>query len=196
MTEANEVAGEDGKLVAFILTHVQRYPEIDVLDVYKLLHQAVFGPGSVIKSQKAAREWLERESEILQPVAAEPLLESVHPEGSIVRLHLRPYLVLNGKLNKLLDTFVQSSKAVNGTAEAMAQSWAVFQQLCASGGALADRFEARMVNMTGRTRASQNWPASQHSPNYDFAYKPAYRVLTRTLAESLLKGQRLEIAVV
>ncbi len=149
-----------------ITTHVQRYPEIDVLDVYKLLHQAVFGPGSVIKSQKAAREWLERESEILQPVAAEPLLESVHPEGSIVRLHLRPYLVLNGKLNKLLDTFVQSSKAVNG------------------------------INMTGRTRASQNWPASQHSPNYDFAYKPAYRVLTRTLAESLLKGQRLEIAVV
>src|SRR5260221_12126626 len=111
MIELHPTDAVHSKLVALITAHVQRYTEIDVLDVYKLLHQAVFGPGHAITNQKAAREWLERESEILQPVAAEPLLESVHPEGSIVRLHLRPYLSVNGKLNKLLDALVHSSKA-------------------------------------------------------------------------------------
>src|SRR5258705_13932064 len=101
------------KVAALIQAHVQRYPEIDILDVYKLLHQAVFGPGHAIvnqKNQKSAREWLERESDLLKPTLDEPLVENIHPDSALVRLHLRPYLAANGKLNKLFDAFVQSSK--------------------------------------------------------------------------------------
>ena len=196
MTDTDKMQGTQDNLTALIMTHVQRYPEIDILDVYKLLHQSVFGPGHAIKNQKAEKEWLERQSEILQPVAVEPLLESVHPDGAMVRLHLRPYLALKGKPKKLLDALIDSSKAVNGSIEDMAADWAAFQQLCAPSGLLVDRFEARTVAMTGRTRASQQWPASPHSPKYEHTYKPAYRVLTRPLAEALLKGQRFDFAVI
>jgi hypothetical protein len=57
----------DEKVAALIRIHIQRYPAIDILDIYKLLHQAVFGPGHAITAVKAAREWLERETETLAP---------------------------------------------------------------------------------------------------------------------------------
>jgi len=196
MNEVHEAAKASGKLMALIKTHVQRYPEIDILDVYKLLHQAVFGPGHAIKNHKAAREWLERETEILQPAGAEPLLESVHPDGAIVRLHLRTYLALKGKLNKLLDAFIESSKMNSGSAATMAMDWGIFEQMIVPDGELAGRFNPRTVTLTGQTRASQNWPASQHSPNFEFAYRPAYRVLTSPLAEALLRAQRFDFTVV
>jgi len=95
-----------------------------------------------------------------------------------------------------LDAFIESSKAEIGSSTAMATDWRVFEQMIGSDGPLAGRFDVRTVALTGRTRASQNWPASQHSPNYEYAYKPAYRVLTRALAESLLNNQHFEFTLV
>ena len=160
------------KVAALIQAHVQRYPEIDILDVYKLLHQAVFGPGHAIvnqKNQKSAREWLERESDLLKPTLDEPLVENIHPDSALVRLHLRPYLAANGKLNKLFDAFVQSSKAVTGDPATLAAWWATFQEMTQEGGPLASRFDARKVALVGRTHAKEDWAADHHSPSFDRA---------------------------
>src|SRR5260370_41699546 len=110
----------DDKVQVLIRTHVHRYSEIDILDIYKLLHQAVFGPGHAIKSIKPAREWLEREAAILQPGPPDqPLVENIHPEHQIVRVHLLPYLAAGGNLGRLLDAFVQSSPARDGNPDQM-----------------------------------------------------------------------------
>lgn len=179
------------KVAALIQTHVQRYPGIEILDVYKLLHQAVFGPGHAIKSQRAAREWLERESELLTPDPAKPLVESVHPDGAIVRVHLQPYLAARGSLKALLDGFIQSSKVVAGDLAKMALWWSIFQKLIADGQPLAGRFDPRTVALIGRTRANEQWPASHHSPHFEQVYKPAYRVLTAEVAAEILRQQNI-----
>lgn len=179
---------------ALIHTHVQRYPEADILDVYKLLHQATFGPGHAITNQRAARDWLERESATLRPHPGDPLVENIHPEGHMVRVHLRPYLEAHGDLRKLLDGFLRSSRDVQGDLAQMAAWWAIFQQLTGEGGAFAARFEARTVALIGRTRAAENWPASHHSPSYDRAYHPAYRVLTAPIAQDIFAAQRFAFA--
>jgi hypothetical protein len=178
-------------IAALIRTHVNRYPAIDILDVYKLLHQAVFGPGHAITNQRATREWLERESELLVPSYDEAILENIHPQGQIVRVHLRPYLAARGNLEKLLDGYIRSAAAVQGDIETMAAAWGVFQNMVEADGPLVDRFSARTIALVGRTRASEKWPASHHSPAYDQTYKPAYRVLTLPLAEALLKVQKI-----
>ncbi len=180
-------------IAALILTHVQRYAEIDILDIYKLLHQAVFGPGHAVKNVKPAREWLERESEILQPGPVQPLLENIHPQQALVRVHLRPYLALKGSLGKLLDGFVESSKTVHGDTKTMAAWWKIFEDMANPGGSLAGRFDTRQIALIGRSRLSENWPASHHSPAFQVAYKPAYRVLTRSLAEAMLRVQKLPV---
>jgi hypothetical protein len=184
------------KVAALIQTQVQRYPEMDELDVYKLLHQAVFGPGHAITNLKSAREWLERESEILKPISGEPLVESIHPDEAVVRVHLRPYLASRGSLGRLLDGFVQSSKFVLGDPATMAEWWAIFEQMIGQDGALANRFDARTAYLLRRTREVENWPASQHSPRFDRAYHPAYRVLAASVAEAMLQQQRITFSPV
>lgn len=186
----------DEKVITLIRTHVQRYNAIDIMDVYKLLHQATFGPGQVIKNQRAAREWLDRESETLATVSIpEALVENIHPEGQIVRLHLRPYLAVRGDLRKLLDGFIQSSRSVEGNPAALASWWMLFQHMSDPGELFANRFDHRTVSLIGRTRANEQWPASHHSPPYDRTYKPVYRVLTRAIAETVLQDQKINFIV-
>jgi hypothetical protein len=182
-------------LRTLINTHIERYPQLDILDIYRLLHQAEFGPGHALKNLKSVREWLERESEIIEADTSASMLESVHPEGSIVRLHLRPYLAAKADLGKLLQAYIESSKAVEGRTDRMKAAWEYFQSLVQVGGVLESRFDRRTVALIGRTRAAENWPASHHSPAFEQAYKPAYRVLTRSLAERLLDGQKITYTV-
>lgn len=180
---------------ALIQTHVARYPELDITDVYKLLHQGVFGPGHSIPNRKAAREWLEQEARQQTPRAGELLLESVHPQNEVVRLHLRPYLAANGELPALLDAYIKSADTVPGEQTSMAAWWEVFAEMVAPGGLLFGRFEPRTVALIGRTRANEHWAASHHSPVYNTRYRPVYRVLMREQAEALLYQQKIRFEI-
>ena len=172
-------------VVALIETHLGRYPEAEIADVYKLLHQGVFGPGRLIPNKKLAREWLEHEAARVTPDRMLPLVEQIHPGGAIVRFHMRPYLAYREAVRPLLDAFVQSAQVVVGDPAVLATWWRVFEGGCAPGGAFAERFTAREVQLFGRIRAAELWPAVQHSPAYLTAYDPVYRVLTHDRAEAL-----------
>ncbi|MEP7284990.1 MAG: hypothetical protein ABI947_04390 [Chloroflexota bacterium] len=185
----------DEQIEALIDSHVQRYPELEILDVYKLLHQGVFGPGHAIKNQKAAREWLDFESKLAHTGFMPPLVENVHPEAALVRIHLHPYLAAGGDLHKLLNSFVQSSKAIDGQTSTLAAWWRVFQAATQTGGSFAKRFDARSVGLIGQTNAAAQWPATHHSPAFERTYKPTYRVLTRPIAETLLQQQKITFSV-
>jgi hypothetical protein len=176
---------DDDRLLDLIRTHIQRYRAMEIMDVYKLLHQATFGPGHLIASKKNAREWLEREAELLTPSSREPLIERIHPDGAIVRVQLRPYLAHGARLKLLLDAFVRSAGQVQGDPDLMARRWSLFVGECHADGALAGRFDADGALLFGRIRARENWPAMHHSPVYTASYKPYYRVLTRSEAADL-----------
>ena len=173
------------RLHALIQTHMARYPRLEVMDVYKLLHQATFGPGHLIASKKAAREWLDSECDQLASSTDEPLNENIHPDGLIVRLHLRPYLAGEGKTKPLLEALIRSAEQVQGDPDLMARRWALFEAGCQPGGVYAARFELQEVRLFGRMRRQEQWSAMHHSPTYQTAYQPHYRVLTRTEAEAL-----------
>jgi|AMZC01.1.fsa_nt_AMZC01005427.1_4 hypothetical protein len=183
------------RLVALIRAHLERYPGAQIADVYKLLHQGVFGPGHAIVSKKATREWLEHEASQQTPAADEMLIESVHPDGLMVRVHLRPYLAHRGSLSALLDAFVRSAEQVRGDPDTMARWWNLFQALCAQGELCSQVCEQREAILFGRVRARENWPAVHHSPAYCQAYRPAYRVLTAGEAEALCRKLRIPFVV-
>jgi hypothetical protein len=186
----------DEKVIELVRTHIQRYKEIEVKDIYRLLHQAVFGSGHPITAVKSEREWLEREAEIATPDAKAALLENIHPEKQLVRLHLRPYLSAKGDLKKLLDAFVASSKTIKGDPATMEAYWGIVERMTAPNGELANRFDAHTVQLIGRTRAQEHWPASHHSPSIVYAYKPIYRVMTLNAAQELLSKQKIAAKVI
>ena len=185
----------DERLHALIQTHMARYREFEVMDVYKLLHQATFGPGHLIASKKTAREWLASECGQLTPSTEDPLNESIHPDGLIVRVHLRPYLACKGKTKRLLEAFIRSAEQVAGDQELVARRWAKFEEWCQPGSVFAAQFDLQEVLLFGRMRRQEEWPAMHHSPAYQTAYQPHYRVLTRAEAGELCAklGQPFEV---
>lgn len=187
----------EDNLLTLIRTHAGRYKELEVMDVYRLLHQAAFGVGHPVRSEKAEREWLERQAETQTALKTDTAtaLESIHPDGQLVRLHLRPYLNAKGDLKKLLAAFVESSKSVKGDPSTMEQYWAVFTRAVQTGAEFASRYDARTVDLFGRTSAAAHWPASHHSPAVVQLYKPVYRVLTLPLAQELLTKQKISTKV-
>jgi hypothetical protein len=178
----------DSRVVNLILTHVARYPEATLVDVYKLLHQATFGPGHLIPSKKAAREWLEQELSQLVPSRVEPLIEAIHPDGAVVRLHLRPYLAYQGASTPLLEAFIRSAEQIQGEPDVMLARWQTFDTLCREGTLNTGRFPLREISLFGQIRQREQWPAVHHSPPYEAAYHPKYRVLTRAEAEALCRA--------
>jgi hypothetical protein len=184
----------DDALVTLIQRHLRRYPESDFHDVYKLLHQAAFGPGHLIRDKKKALEWIERDLEGDGPDAGEPLIEFIHPTGAMVRLHLRPYLAHGGDLRRLRDALLLAAQETPGDPEAMARWWEVFCGWAEK--ALLGRFDVRELRLFAAARAAENWPATHHSPAYHAAYRPAYRVLTAGQAEALCEGQGIPLAAV
>ncbi len=184
------------RLVALIRTHLARYPQSQIADIYKLLHQAAFGPGHLVASKRAAREWLEHEAGRVAPLAEGPLVESVHPDAQIVRLHLRPYLALGGEIKPLLEAFARSAEQVCGDAAQMAVWWQVFEGLCTEGALCADICQQREAALFGWARAQEQWPVVHHSPAYQAAYQPVYRVLTASEAGALCRKLGVPLAVV
>ncbi|MBI5960918.1 MAG: hypothetical protein HY866_19420 [Chloroflexi bacterium] len=184
------------KLMVLLQNHLARYPHSEIMDVYKLLHQATFGPGHLIANKKAAREWLDQEISLLVASDQEPLFENIHPDGAMVRAHLRPYLTQNGKIGLLLDAFTRSAEQVKVNTDIFQQRWQVFEAACQSKQAWTQKFNLRELALFGRMRCQEGWPAVHHSPAYETAYHPHYRVLTRSEAEELCKKLKVEFEVV
>ncbi|HEX3050496.1 MAG TPA: hypothetical protein VHP83_07570 [Aggregatilineaceae bacterium] len=185
------------RLASLIQTHLARYPHMELFDVYKLLHQATFGPGHAITNKKAAREYLDEESaKAVSTPPREPLLENIHPDGLIMRLHLRPYLAYRGSLKILLEAFIRSADQVRGDRDQMAWCWSRFEAMCELSEPSAGRFDCRELALFGRMRARELWPAVHHSPTYNEAYDPVYRVLTRQEAETVCRKINVPFDVV
>ncbi len=178
-----------------IKTHIQRYPEIDIVDCYKLLHQGAFGPGHAISRRRAAWEWLENETQNLTPDPDALFIESVHPQSEVLRLHLRPYMAFGGDLYQLLEAFIKSAEELEreDAEQNMAKWWDIFHEMCET--ALANRFDSRTVHLIGHTRSLEHWPAIQHSPPYEAIYKPAYRLLSKDQTERLLTRQHIPFEI-
>jgi len=175
------------RVAELIRVHLDRYPESHIADVYKLLHQAVFGLGHLVANKKAAREWLENEAGKVTPTHEDLLVESVHPEAAIVRLHLRPYLAYGGKIKPLVDAMARSAEHVQGDPHLLSRWWRVFETMCQLGEVRSAAIDPREVKLFGRMRECERWPNVQHSPPYFNAYQPVYRVLSASEAEVLCK---------
>jgi hypothetical protein len=162
--------------------HLSRYPEMQLEDLYKLLHQAALGSEHAVSDRDAARRWLQREIEALTDAGTasrdEPLMESLSPDGRLVRVNLRPFLRTGGDPEALLAAVVETAEQYQGDP-------AILDRYCQRAVTLAREedlpftpaaLEARFAELQG-----QGYPAGHHSKTYKETYRPAYRVVLRDL---------------
>jgi hypothetical protein len=159
--------------------HLDRHPLAEAADVYKFVHQSVYGPAHAVPSPAEARRWLDEEVAALPPgPAGEPLAETLSHDPPLVRLNLRPYLAAGGELDALVRAFAATAAAVEGDPAAMRErlAAAVAALREAGRGGAADALAAQAAEQAGH-----GYPALHHSPAYRAAYAPAYRVVDSRL---------------
>jgi len=182
--EAATAAGCDEETTArftpVIRWHADRYPGLQVEDLYKLLHQSVAGPAHAIEDPEMAGQWLEREwSSLANPLDAEELFEPLSSDGHLVRVNLRPWRAAGNSPAPVLDAFVQTAgtlppDTVNIRTE--------LDALAACSDRLADGLSlaASEIHTFFRDRAREGYPAIHHSETYEREYRPAYRIVIRS----------------
>jgi hypothetical protein len=152
--------------------HLNRYPKMQIQDVYKLLHQASLGSEHAVSNPESARRWLVRELAEMGEGISEPLIDPISPDGKIVRVHLRPYVAAGYDLDLLLDAFVRTANNYRGDIQLLEQYWQDAVGMA--------RFSTREMDDFFSALKEKNYPAVHHSAEYGKHFHPAYRVVFLT----------------
>ena len=162
-----------------------------LVDIYKCFHQGEFGPGHLIDNPTRSKEGIAKDLTRTQPGEEdEPILEKVAPDGSVLRINLRPYRKLfKGEDVKAVDqmaqVFFESAAARSGRPERFRAIMNEFRRLNNRGqltvGGLTFMFPPGMVEqffneLDQFVRRMGTIPAFSHSKTYRYFNDPRYRV--------------------
>ena len=179
-----EVEGCDEETAAryapLLQWHASHYPDLQVEDVYKLLHQTVAGPAHAIEDPDMARQWLEREwAELEGPLEGEEVFEPLSSDGRLVRLNLRPWRAAGHSPEAVLSAFVRTAETLPpDSAKIRVELDAI--PACSDRIAGGLRLSATELQSFFSDRERNGYPAIHHSEKYTQTYQPAYRVVFRS----------------
>jgi len=159
-----------------LANQLSRHPRMEIQDLYKLIHQAALGSEHAVRDVDAARSWLEQELSQLAKGPDEPVVDAISPDGRIVRVNLRPYLVSGGDPSLLLDAFIETANVYPGTEHRLRRYWSYAERMMTAGELPFAQIKARTFF---ETMQAEGFPAAHHSSGYGEAYHPAYRVVAR-----------------
>jgi hypothetical protein len=150
-------------------THLQRYPAMDIPDALKLLQQATTGSEHAVLDPASANAWMEREWSTMADGPAEPLVDTLGAGGQFARVHLRPYRDNGGAPSQLATAFVATANTEGTDATALRCALVAVTPSVPWDSA---GWQAEVAAW-----AEAGYPAMHHSPGYESAYRPAYRVV-------------------
>ena len=160
-----------------IRDHFTRYPNMQIQDLYKLLHQAALGSEHAVSDRGAVERWMTRELAEMGEGNTEPMVDPISPDGDIARVHLRPYVSAGHDPQLLLDAFIHTADDYHGETQFLENYWQDAIKLGA--------FSVEEMNGFFQDVKAKNFPAVHHSAEYERRYRPAYRVISRVLCPGL-----------
>ena len=161
------------------------YPESRVQDIYKSFCQDNLGPEHLIPNPDAARDYLlseleEYRSDIAEGKYSKPArrFEPVGDEGNYIRVELS--VILDSLLTegRLLEAFVESANAgQNMTPDQWARKWKKVAAVI--------RRDFPDIPDSGQIDSlmAEGHLIFHHSPVYEAAYHPHYRIIARNIFE-------------
>jgi hypothetical protein len=108
-----------------IVAQLQRYPAMQIEDLYKLVFQAAMGNEHLMADSAMVHNYLIKELESIQASTDEPLWEEISPDGQVVRLNLRPFKARQGDHRVLFQAMTQSARTFQKSPERLAQYWLI-----------------------------------------------------------------------
>lgn len=181
--DAHELTEEERYFRSILEDQLSRYPQMQIQDLYKLIHQGSLGSEHAVRDVGAARSWLEEEVSSLQGGPEEHVVDRISHQGKIVRVNLRPYIQAGKDTDSLLDAFVRTANEHQGSTELLNRNWTYARRM-ASEGKLPFNIEEMDDYLAGMEK--QGFPPVHHSSVYEEAYRPAYRVVAAVYITELL----------
>jgi hypothetical protein len=161
----------EAMIESVLQSHLNRYPEMKIQDLYKLLHQAALGSEHAFLDPESARDWLTRELAEMSDGPRESLIDPISLDGGIVRIHLRPFVTAGYDADELLESFIRTAREYQGNARLLEEYWRAAVKTAYFAVGTMDKFI--------QTMKKQNYPPVHHSAEYERIYRPAYRVVAQ-----------------
>lgn len=159
------------------------YPESRLQDVYKSFYQDHFGPGHLISDTESVRRYLY--SELSDNDVTYPFYyEFTGSEGRFVRVFLSAVADSLISAEELLDAFVRSANGFQESQTDWSTEWKAILRAIHDNRVFINGFEADEPELT---KAAQSNQAVHHSPAYNAAYHPHYRIVRRDIFEKEIK---------
>ncbi len=175
----NDVITEKEQLFHILKDQFYRHPKYQVVDLYKLIYQIVFGPRHLLENQAEAKVLLQEEWEHTEKSpSGEALLEVIDPLDQIIRINIRIYKKVGGKPDPLFDLIVRSAQLFQKDSERLMRYWQwitdwVEDQDCPFAKRELDRFWAEVE--------AEHFPPKHHSKTYMDTHRPSYRIILKRL---------------
>lgn len=175
-TSAAKTAPAD--LLEFSIRQWRKTPEMTVQDACKWLFQATLGGEHAISDDAGPRQWLAGEwQEAGAPMPGEPEAVPLRPDGSLLRVNIRPYRAAGGDQASLLHAFVQSARQFHADRSAFVAPWKLLGERLRKGSI--GRITLKDWQALDARLRAEGYPAVHHSDDYQKAYHPSYRVVLK-----------------
>lgn len=160
-----------------LVKHYQKYPGLQIQDIFKFIHQSASGCEHMVSSLDTAIEYIRKESET--GIGTENLIETL--DGAYSRIHLScmSHGLSAETLGKLF--FASAKKEQNGTSR-IEEKLAIARELVRENELpfYEDDFEIAV-----REWKEKGYPAIHHSDAFRAAYHPKYRVISNEYVKFL-----------
>ena len=183
---ASACSPQPGQFDRIVLEQFARYPQMQAQDLYKLAFQAALGNEHLMVDTAMVRRYLLEELEGVEASSDEPLVEEINPEGTLVRVNLRPFKAAGLDPEALLLAMMRTAETVDPSEERLEVYLLSIRQLASEGRIPVDLRE--LLPYIEHQRMS-GFPAVHHSSAYAETYVPAYRVTLRAFLPDIAKGQ-------
>lgn len=165
-------------LKQLLSNNYKKYPKSDIQDVFKLLYQAEFGCGHLVRNYENNFEMLKKEWENTAISEEEDLVEDIG--NGYVRINISAAKRECISIDLFQRVFIKSSLKQDGIIENFLHSISEFKNICMENGYIESCHE--IDNMIIKWE-NDNYPIFSHTEKYREEYKPAYRVVLRKYAE-------------
>ncbi len=159
----------------YILEHIERYPEMELSDIIKLIYQSEFGGGHMIKNPKASLERLIKECrEADTDISEEYPLYWEKIGGHMGRLFLKG-IERHLELSTVNQLFINTAQKVTSSVPAFEEKLSELRQMCQNG---MIPFESELLDEWIRVYREKGYPLFRHSELFRRRYHPSYRVIS------------------
>ena len=183
---------EKVKLKEIIITQFNRYPKMEITDLFKIVYQAAMGNKHLLKDESKAYKYLKYEFENIEASDSEPLYEEISPDGRFVRVNLRPYKAKAWYIDDLFEIMKETANHFNESIKKLddyCNYLLEFQkQGCIS-------FSKNSLKSIILKMKDNQYAPFHHSREYKKNYNPAYRVVSSDLFREKFLKKEIKIKI-